>query len=412
MTTKRSCFLFCLTLALGLSSTAFTWPLNDSETPGSVIVFHKFIAGSTATPDQGTVATTTFEISATCPKDSGGCALNQAINLRAHWVCGGVQNSGDVVCPETDFNLSLTVNGTVVFDADGNGAPRPPCRRGYLIAWVIDDSSVGNAIKFDGLIGDAVIRSSVSGARAYNALPIQAVEWLGTGQTTDGNGNGALDFDGREEYRAITGKVFGDVRYEDSRHATELTLLTLDVRSNAPNPLTTVSLNFYNENEDPISTGRNFHCWTEDKLTDIDGNLNTSFGTKGLFESTSATQDGRPVTLVGIVESEETLTLPVSVPVPGQQTSIIVPFPVPLTGIACTALANPPSCTINRTGTCSPPFFFNCNCVSATCTLTVNPQTVVGSAVGTRDYAYSLYNDANPVETTFYPTAPPPPPPD
>src|SRR3989442_14061152 len=113
----------------------------------------------------------------------------------------------------------------------------------------------------------------------------------------------------------VTGKIFGSVRYESTVPPvrTDLPLLTLDVHSNLPNELTSVSLNFFNEGETLESTGTNFTCWAEQSLSTIDQNLNTSFGTKGLVESTSATQPSKgAVTLVGIVETEEdfTKTLP------------------------------------------------------------------------------------------------------
>ena len=409
MTTKAMYVIGIALLAVGLASAASAWPLNESEQPGSVIVFHKFIGGTTPTPTAN-VPRTTFEISAVCPPglDPDGapvaCALNQTINLRAHWVCPGAQ---DTVCQENDFNLSLTVNGTVVFDAAGPGgngvAIAPPCERGYLVVWVIDDSSQGNPIKFDGLIGDAVIRTGFTSARAYNALPIQAGEWIATGQQTAADTGGALAFDG-DHYKAVTGKIYGGVRYEDVTHATSLTLLTLDVRSNAPNPLTTATLNFYNENEELISTGRNFYCWTQDRLQEIDPNLNTNFGgrggIKGLVESTSASQDGTPVTLLGIVETEETVVIPVEIPVPGQTVTTTVPFPVQPVGAACANLPNPPFCTINRVMGVPP---FSPVCVSATCRLTVAPQTVTRDIFTFQDHAYSLYHDGNPVPTTFFP---------
>jgi len=202
--------LFFVLLSVGVATPVCAW-VNDSEEPGSVLVFPKFIRG-VAPP----FAKTEFEISATCPKqllESGlGCTAGQNIHLRAHWVCPPLTDEGSsTICREQDFNLDVTVNGTVVFDAAGNGATEPPCDRGYLIAWVIDDSSSGNPIKFDSLIGDAVIRASEFGARAYNALPIQAGEGVWTGDQTAADTNGNLAFDGNH-YKMVTGKIFGSVR--------------------------------------------------------------------------------------------------------------------------------------------------------------------------------------------------------
>jgi len=388
MTTKSSCFLFCFVLALGLAAPAVAWDLNDTSEPGSVIVFHKFISGFLS--DQ---PATQFEISATCPKD-WTCTGGQTVHLRAHWVCPP-DDSGSV-CREQDFNLDVTVNGTVVFDAAGNGASSPPCSRGYLIAWVIDDTSTGNPIKFDSLIGDAVIRASEFGARAYNALPIKAAEGLGTTDPTAADTGGALAFDG-SHYKMVTGKIFGTVRYESTLPPirTDLTLLTLDVHSNLPNELTSVSLNFFNEGEKLESTGTNFTCWTEQSLTSIDQNLNTSFGTKGLVESTSATQPSKgDVTLVGIVETEEDFTKTLPADASGFVT------------INLLDLNNLPANCFRR-NICIPVPFDGCITIFDFVQCTVNTHVDV-NFTGVRDYSYSLYDDSVGVPTTFEPTPAPP----
>src|SRR2546428_2814408 len=158
MTMKSMCFLGCLVLALGMAAPALAGELNDSEEPGSVLVFYEFRSGTILTPDQGIVPRTRFSISATCPPhdDPTTCAeLGQNVRLEAHWVCPG---DGFSICNEVDFNLGLTVNGTIVFDATGlssNGlrglVPVPGCDRGYLIAWVGNGS--GPAIKVGGVDG-------------------------------------------------------------------------------------------------------------------------------------------------------------------------------------------------------------------------------------------------------------------
>jgi hypothetical protein len=154
------------------------------------------------------------------------------------------------------------------------------------------------------------------------------------------------------EYEAITGKVFGTVRYEGpiiptapapTAIETDLTLLTLDVLSNRPNYPTFVDFNFYNQNEVLRSNSTAFFCWTEVRLTAIRPDLTTAFGRKGSFESAAAEKvpilgiadTAGPVTLIGIIETREVL--------------------------------------------------------AATPTLVI------------RDYSYSMYNDNTPVPTTFVP---------
>jgi hypothetical protein len=362
MKTKRwmntSCWAL-LIFAFGLAAPALAWS-NDSEKPGSVLVFHKFLRGTfndLRFSGETVHAVTEIEISVVCPP--GETCANDRVRLRAHWVCPG--------CTESSFNLETTVGGSLYFNPEGVDViagvvvrnvfpsnattivPLPPCPKGYLIVWAVNAN--GNAIKFDGLIGNAVIRENNGAgtggypgmARAYNAIPIQAAEGLNTGDLTDQDGQGELDFDG-SEYKAITGKIFGTVRYEKtttpSPVETNLTLLTLDVASNRPNPFTNVGLNFYTADEQFVDTGTSFQCWSEQRLTNILPSLTADrMGRKGLVESTSAEQQldfftTVLVTLLGVIETKE--------------------FDSVFPGLF-------------------------------------------------RDYSYSLYNDGNPVETTFKP---------
>src|SRR5262249_5847480 len=161
--------------------------LNDSQEPGSVLVFPKFLRGTVATPDSGVLARTEIEISITCPLGSTCLETGQLINLRAHWVCpGGVSFNpvGVTPCRETDFTVRQTVHGSLYFNPESIGpanalVPIAPCLGGYLIVWVVD--AQGRPIKFDGLIGDAIIREGPDSASAYNAIPIQATSALATG---------------------------------------------------------------------------------------------------------------------------------------------------------------------------------------------------------------------------------------
>lgn len=384
-------------LALGLTGPVFAWP-HASEEPGSVIVFHKFISGSVSDRPA-----TQFEISVVCPKGDT-CVLGNVndpttprVRIRAHWVCPGDDLS---VCQETDFDLETTVNGTIVFDAAGNGAPPPPCRRGYLIAWVVDE--FGNGIKFDGLIGDALISTGPTSLRAFNAVPIQAAEWRANREVITGN-NGPLIFDDND-YRAVSGKIFGTVKYEGSRPTvrTDLTLLTLDVNSNNENDRTFVTLNFHDEFETLHSTGTNFVCWDERSLSDIDPTL-FGFGVKGLVESTSATQTAGPVTLLGIVETLEEVVLPVEVP--GQTVFTQTTFPgcLPSGAVGGCFAFQSSTCQNNPIGCLfspgNPACFTNIFCF----------VDVPGSVINTtqsRDAAYSLFNDGIGVPTTFFPIPP------
>jgi hypothetical protein len=315
--------LLCVALLLGLTAPAFA-TLNDSNQPGSVLVFHKFLAGTNVNPNApgGIEPKTEIEISVACPKGAT-CPQGQTVRMRGHWVCAGLP------CAESDFDLFTTVKGTVYFNPDNIqpatsqvATPPPFCDRGYLIVWVID--SLGRPIKYDGLLGNAVLRDSDFGvggqsAGAYNAVPIQAAASLPTFAPTDVNWDNKLDFNGTE-YKMITGRVFGTVRYESAGATpfspapveTTLTLLTLDVISNDLNFPTIVPLNFYNQFEVLRSTSTLFFCWAELRLTDLNSGLDETFGRKGLVESGQAYKTqyiggdtAGPVTLLGIISTRE-----------------------------------------------------------------------------------------------------------
>src|SRR4029077_3757976 len=236
--------------ALALAAPAFAQvratTLSDSQEPGSVIVFPKFIQGSVSTAEGSNMPITELEIGIVCPKGVV-CPEHQAIKLRLHWVCGTSEAdlAGSFVCRETDFDLTATVFEKIVITPNGEtagtyGAGLPtkftppancPNGGGYLIAWVITPAS-DTPIKFDGLIGDAHLRpgspaspATATGAQApfagsglalasYSAIPIQADPGLKSGAPVTTNGNGALMFDGAPgHYLAVTGQIAGDVRY-------------------------------------------------------------------------------------------------------------------------------------------------------------------------------------------------------
>jgi hypothetical protein len=324
--------------ALALAAPAFaqTRPttLSDSQEPGSVIVFPKFIQGSVALPaPEGVAPASELEIGILCPKGQT-CSEHQAVKIRFHWVCGTREAdlAGSFICAETDFDVTATVFEKIVLVPDGafagvstKSVPAAKCNRGYLIGWVIRPSD-DQPIKFDGLIGDAVLRESATAQTGYPAIPIQADPALATNAAVTTNRDGALIFDGAAgHYLAVTGRVFGDVRYNQrvtgpTFNRSFLTLLTLDVKSNRPNNPVFVDLDFFGGsgsligNENQISTSTDFICWEEVPIDVIDPNLVSSeMGRKGVFASAPAEKVGifgisdesGPVTLLGLSESRE-----------------------------------------------------------------------------------------------------------
>jgi hypothetical protein len=328
--------------ALALAAPAFAQvrdaTLSDATEPGSVIVFPKFINTSPVYLPEGVSAPVTeLEIGVVCPKGVV-CAEHQPVKIRFHWVCGTTEANlaGSFICQETDFDVTATVFEKIVLVPDGtaqNGyasglptktVPAAPCPGGYLIGWVITPTS-DTPIKFDGLIGDAVMRPNGTAQAGYNAIPIQADPNLANGATITTNANGALLFDGGAgHYQTVTGQVMGDIRYTNQTGPTLasglLTLLTLDVKSNRPNNPVFVDLDFFGGNpsnignENQLSTSTEFICWEEIPITSINPALTTTLmGRKGVFVSAPATKvqifgitdESGPTTLLGLSETQE-----------------------------------------------------------------------------------------------------------
>ena len=353
-------------LALAVPAVAQVRPpiLSDSQEPGSVIVFPKFVQGTVSLPEGGAAPVTQLEIGVVCPKGVV-CAEHELVKIRLHWVCGTDEaaEASSFVCQETDFDVTATVWEKIILTPNGESAgqygsglptrfsPGANCPKGggYLIGWVITPSS-DTPIKFDALVGDAHLRvgSPASGPvnpfagsplsfSSYDAIPIQADPHLPSGAAITTAASGALLFDGAAgHYQAVTGQVVGDVRYTNLTTGPTfalgvLTLLTLDVRSNRPNNPTFVDLDFFGGNpsnignENVLSTSTEFICWEEVSLTAINGDLVTAvLGREGVFSSGQAVKiafvpsDGvwGPVPVLGLAEVLEGGVFPPVAPWP------------------------------------------------------------------------------------------------
>jgi hypothetical protein len=192
-----------------------------------------------------------------------------------------------------------------------------------LIGWVVDKDD--RPIKFDGLIGDAVIRATGTAMQSYRAITIQADPALNTNDliatgTDPLLGTPTLVFDGgKGHYQELSGAISGDVRYSNPNGPvytnTWLILMTLDVRSNQSNYPTEVGLDFYNETERLVSTSTEFVCWEQVELSTISPALTQAVmgSRKGVFVSSQAEKfpytgiydKAGPVTLLGLVQTNE-----------------------------------------------------------------------------------------------------------
>jgi hypothetical protein len=309
-------------------------------------VFPKFVTGI-VTVEGVTTPKTEIEIGAVCPNGLV-CPEHQQIKVRFHWVCPG---SDDItfkyICNSTDFDVFLTVDGKAVFNPElitlagdlpqptvrqpGFNADGTPCTRGYLIGYVTNTGD--QPIKYDGLIGDAVMRVDPAAVQAYRAVAIQAAPNFNPtvpgdiGPRISLNVDGSLPFTGIvNQYLTVTGQISGDVKYDNpgppTTIGTSLSLLTLDVAQNLSNLPTNVHLDFWSEDEVIESTAVHFICYGQFNLsTKIDPNLTAAGmgpnGRKGVFQSGQAIKTpvggvgdptspfGGNVTLLGLVHTVE-----------------------------------------------------------------------------------------------------------
>src|SRR5262249_23306723 len=92
-------------------------PLSDSQEPGSVIVFPKFISGVVTIDGEVITPKTEFEIGVVCPKGQV-CPENQKVKIKFHYVCGvspANAPANSFICRETEFQLTTIVNAKLVF---------------------------------------------------------------------------------------------------------------------------------------------------------------------------------------------------------------------------------------------------------------------------------------------------------
>src|ERR1700724_3652911 len=89
---RRARSTLLLMPALAFAIPAYAEPreleLNDSQVPGSVIVFPKFIQGTVTLSGGGTAPKTEIEIGIVSPEGEP-CAEHEPVKLLFHWVCPG-----------------------------------------------------------------------------------------------------------------------------------------------------------------------------------------------------------------------------------------------------------------------------------------------------------------------------------
>src|SRR6266436_6017432 len=90
----------------------------DLSQPGSVIIFPKFINLPAVTVDGVLVPRTEIEVGVVCPVGAT-CVEHQSVKVRFHWVCPAQEDANSNICLESDFDLTLSIDGKLAFPADG-----------------------------------------------------------------------------------------------------------------------------------------------------------------------------------------------------------------------------------------------------------------------------------------------------
>jgi len=228
--------------------------------------------------------------------------------------------TGTRQCFEQDRHFCFThhetkdLNVADLINFQGVGVdPACPSGEGYIVAWA--ETETQDPISYNSLIGSARVShagtlavASGNVVEAYNAIPFQSQQLAmnAAGGPTVLGSNPAPTFDfaltfsnaTTADYVAFPLKLVGDFQAVDRGDAppttTDLILLTLNVRSNDFNLSTHVDIKYWNENEVPFSTSRNFWCWERVPLENIASNfLESGLGTgDGSLKITTSVNGG------------------------------------------------------------------------------------------------------------------------
>jgi len=182
--------------------------------------------------------------------------------------------AGDT-CFEFDRYELLTPGDTLCVIADKHN---PEQGKGFLVVSAVEPAS-GEKVKFDYLIGSAIIvQSDLNFLWAYTpyvfrGLPGAAIPGDCVAATTDIDGDGALDFDGRE-YDFFPAELFLDSFFEETENFTnQLTLLS----TAGQDYINEMNILIWNNIEEKFSRTFKFVCWWAGSLSEISA-IATSLG--------------------------------------------------------------------------------------------------------------------------------------
>jgi len=265
----RSLLLTCCAFAvivLNLVTTAAAQDVYRDLQPGSFLVFPAF--------DITEGFFTQLRITNTEPVT--------AVQIQLNFVCPGSKQ--DLFCDALARHVTLRPSGTAVLDVED---AHPPCNQGYVVAFA--ENALHQAISFNALIGSYEI-APTHRHHAHPTEPAVAIQSVKPFKAVLGT-SGALQFGAEptpdtQDYAALATQLFTDFQAVGGHRQTsgsELILLTLHTLIGAPNPVSLVVIDFWNENEVAFSASLEFVCWTQVHVDEIDlnfteGNLGTRYG--------------------------------------------------------------------------------------------------------------------------------------
>ncbi len=229
-------------------------------------------------------------------------------------VCITNTNTDETYCEDEDFKAGDVVVHYIYIDGDNwlefdryelltpgdtfciiSGRHLPDGGRGFLVAVACDPTDIDTRIKFDYLIGSAVVVESQANM-LWQYTPYSFIGRPTIGEpaacarvTTDiSPTDDYMDFDGLE-YSEFPGMLYVDSFFEESGQFDDrLTLMSLS-GANYTNEL---SLLFWNNVEQKFSRTFRFTCWWTGQLTEISSIAGNLGGTPGDDAGTGNFQNG------------------------------------------------------------------------------------------------------------------------
>jgi len=264
---------FAASAFLGLSPSV----LAEGREPGSLLIFPEF--------DNRAGDVTMFTVTNTNTDDTYDEDTDLPVGtIEVHFIYIGRRdaNGNPINCLEVDRDIVLTPGDTFTFLTR---AHNPQQNQGFMYAYA-QDPRTHEPVRFNWLIGNALFISGID-AIDYSTNPV-SLEGLcenhdqtgglggapGECETTDHDGDGNRDLDGRE-YEELPDKILIP-RFLAKTAALRSELVFLGLSGGAAFD-TVANLLIYNDNEEVFSAQYQFRCWARVGLDDVSQAFTNSF---------------------------------------------------------------------------------------------------------------------------------------